>query len=198
MSLSHRLSPSYRTMEKMKSEREQQRGKRGGEETGTMAVSVPERTPGREEGGVEEWRVWPNRAVWKSKREREWTRETAGGMNKPSSAHLRQAQPYKDGPVPQKGEKTNTTHPERSASEPLLYTPLFPGYPTPPEAGLMDIPAIFSPLSSLSGDCTSTWTTVYKDHRGPLEEKDPLRQAQRVYRCVYIQVWTWQTVLRSN
>ncbi|RXN20183.1 hypothetical protein ROHU_025221 [Labeo rohita] len=121
-SLRHGGGRKRRTMEKMKSEREQQRGKRGGEETGTMAVSVPERTPGREEGGVEEWR----------------------------------AQPYKDGPVPQKGEKTNTTHPERSASEPLLYTPLFPGYPTPPEAGLMDIPAIFSPLSSLSGDCTST------------------------------------------
>lgn len=136
----------------------------------------------------EERRVWPKRTVWKGGRERESEneRQQADGMNKASSAHLHQAQPHKDKPVPQKGEKTNTTHLERSASEPLLYTPLFPGYPTPPEAGLMDIPAIFSSLSSLSGDYTSTWTTL-KVHKGPLEEKDPLRQAQLVYRCVY----TW-------
>jgi len=88
--------------------------------------------------------------------ERAKERQQADGMNKASSAHLHQAQPHKDKPVPQKGEKTNTTHLERSLSEPLLYTLLFPGYPTPPEAGLMDIPAIFSSLSSLSGDYTST------------------------------------------
>ncbi len=78
----------------------------------------------------EEWGSDQTEQCGKAK-EREWKSEIAGGMNKPSSAHLHQAQPHKDGPVPQKGEKTNTTHLERSASEPLLYTPLFPGYPTP-------------------------------------------------------------------
>lgn len=190
MSLSHHLSPSHRKMEKAKREREEKREKRrrGDWYNGRLCACMAARTRGGRSGGYDQ-----TEQCGKAK-EREWKSEIAGGMNKPSSAHLHQAQPHKDGPVPQKGEKTNTTHLERSASEPLLYTPLFPGYPTPPEAGLMDIPAIFSSLSSLSGDYTSTWTTLYKDRRGPLEEKDPLRQAQRVYRCVHIWVWMWQTV----
>ncbi len=188
MSLSHRPSLSHRTMEKVKRERDEKREKRRRVDryNGRLCACMAVRTWGGRSGGSDQ-----TEQRGKAK-EREWKSETAGGMNKPSSAHLHQAQPHKDGPVPQKGEKTNTTHLERSASEPLLYTPLFPGYPTPPEAGLMDIPAIFSSLSSLSGDYTSTWTTLYKDYRGPLEEKAPLRQAQ-CNRCVHTWVWMWQS-----